>query len=196
MYPAMLNIKNKKVTVIGGGGVAYRKVIALLKFGACVRVVSPNFMDRFDALSDSVEIITDRFEEKYLEHSFIVIAATDNSEVNERISSYCDKHGMLCNVIDNPEISSFIVPAHMCQGDLVISVSTNGKSPALAKLIKKELEDKYDESYKERIEILGRLRKAVIEEQKDIKKRQEIIRYTTQLGLEELKKYEASYFTC
>ncbi len=194
MYPAMLNLTNKKVTIIGGGKVAYRKSKTLLNSGAKLVVVSPIFCPKL--LELDIPKIFSEYKEEYLEGNFLIIAATNNAKINMQIGLYCEKKQILCNIVDNKELSSFIVPAVFKQGDLTISVSTNGKSPILASQIKEELSYKYDASYKDRLEILGKLRNIIFENEDNIQKRKQIFGYISSLSLEELKEYEKSYFMC
>lgn len=199
MYPAMLNLTGRKITIIGGGRVAYRKAKAFLNFGAKVYVFAPRLYEAFKNIEDQIikqEVYIEQQDLAYIvENSFIVVAATDSRTLNEQIGEHCEKSGILCNVIDAIHLSSFIVPAYMRRGDLIISVSTNGKSPSLAKKIKKELEATYDSSYEEYVAILGRIRDYVLQEVKDDKKKQRILQYVTTLNLEELKNYEKSHFS-
>lgn len=162
MYPMMVNIEGKAITIIGGGKVAYRKAMTFLKFGGQVRVISPQFDERFKEQTQ-IEYIQDNYDVQYLEKSFIVVAATNNSTLNRHIGERCEAKNILCNIIDNPKLSSFIVPSHITRGDLVISVSTHGKSPGLTKHIKESLEVAFDNTYAERVALLGMLREAVLE---------------------------------
>lgn len=192
----MLNITNKPITIIGGGKVAYRKAKTLLAFGGKVTVIAPCFYESFESIKDEAVI-----EERSLNHvedslreSFIVIAATDNRELNERIGKFCDTHNMLCNVIDNKQLSSFIVPAYMKRGDLIISISTNGKSPSLTKKIKEELETTYDVSYGPYVDALGRIRDQVLAQVTDEAEKRHILYRILEMNLEELEAYEKSHF--
>lgn len=163
-YPMMLNIENKKCVVVGGGTIAYRKCLELLQYGGLVTVVADNIKGKFEELIEAktIKYIKAYYEECYIEDAFIVIASTDNSNVNSQIFKDCSKRDILVNVVDDPINCNFIVPAKIRRGDLTISVSTNGKSPVLSKQIKEELEKHYDESYGVLIDILGELRQEVI----------------------------------
>lgn len=163
-YPMMLNIENKKCVVVGGGTIAYRKCLELLQYGGLVTVVADNIKGKFLELIEAktIRYIKAYYEERYIEDAFIVIASTDNNNVNAQIFKDCSKRNILVNVVDDPINCNFIVPAKIRRGDLTISVSTNGKSPVLSKQIKEELEKHYDESYGVLIDILGELRQEVI----------------------------------
>lgn len=198
MYPAMLNIRKKRITIIGGGKVAYRKAKTFLNFGADVWVVASCLDTQFKQIEDKLHIECLHVEEKHLkdklQDSFIVVAATNERAFNEVIGSYCEKAQILCNVVDNSALSSFIVPAYIKRGDLVIGISTNGKSPSLAKKIKKELEEKYDDSFLEYVDILGRIREHVVGRVEDKEEKKRILQHLITLDLEALRDYEKSYF--
>lgn len=187
LYPINLNIGNMKITIIGGGKVAYRKVINFLDFGKKVTVVSKKFVDEFRMIENQIEIIHDKYDQKYIDDSFVVIAATNNKEINHEIGIYCNQKGKLVNVVDDKELSNFTVPSYVKRGDLLLSISTGGNSPSLSAKIKRELEEKYDESYEEYIELLGLARKKIIEENKDIKERRNKIKALIDLSIDELK---------
>ena len=131
MFPIMLNIHGRKCTVAGGGNVAERKVKTLLKYGADVTAVSPVFKDGFP----NVKRLEKEYSSSDIENSFLVIAATDNKEVNQTIYNDAKKRNILVSLSDDTEHSDFILPSSKNYDDIMISVSTNGKSPALAKKI-------------------------------------------------------------
>lgn len=131
MFPIMLNITGRKCTVIGGGNVAERKVKILLKYGADITAVSPIFKNDFP----DVKRIKKEYSFSDIENSFLVIAATDNKKVNQTIYRDAKEHNILVSLADDMEHSDFILPSSKKCADITISVSTNGKSPALAKKI-------------------------------------------------------------
>lgn len=189
LYPINLNIEKMKITIIGGGKVAYRKATNFLDFGKKVTVVSKEFVDEFRLIENEneIEIIHDEYDEKYIKDSFIVVAATNNKDINHRIGVYCNQNGKLVNVVDDKELSNFTVPSYVKRGELLLSISTGGNSPSLSAKIKRDLEETYDESYGEYIELLGLARKKIIEENKDIKQRRKKIKALIDLSIEELK---------
>ena len=186
LYPINLELKDINITIIGGGDVAYRKCKNFLDFGKSVRVVSPKFIDEFELIKNDVELIYDEYKEEYIKDSFIVVAGTNNKEINKNIGIYCRECGKLVNVVDDIELSNYIVPSYVKRGDLLISISTGGKSPSLSSKIKKELEEKYDDSYEEYINILGEIRKKVIKKYKNISERKKILNSLINLSLGEL----------
>lgn len=187
LYPINLNIDKMKITIIGGGKVAYRKATNFLNFNKTVTVVSNEFIEEFEEIKEKIEMIYDKYDEKYIEDSFVVVAATNNKQINHEIGVYCNQNGKLVNVVDDKELSNFTVPSYVKRGELLLSVSTGGNSPSLSAKIKRELEEKYDESYEEYIELLGLARKKIIEENKDIKERRNKIKALIDLSIDELK---------
>lgn len=192
-YPVMLNLENKNVAVIGGGKIAYRKAKKLLEFNCKLKVISPSLIDEFNIIKKDVEIIEGEYREEYIKSSFLVIAATSSKYINENIALYCSKNNILCNVVDDIKLSGFIVPSSIKKGDLVISVSTMGKSPSLSSKIRKDLEERYTDDYIEYIEILGDIRKLVLEKYADENIKKKILNEIVDLSLEELKKRRYEY---
>ena len=193
LYPINLEIKDMKITIIGGGDEAYRKCKNFLEFGKSVRVVSPEFIDSFELIKNNVELIYDVYKEEYIKDSFIVVAATNNKEINKNIGIYCRSCGKLVNVVDDIKLSNYTVPSYVKRGDLLIRISTGGKSPSLSSKIKKELEEKYDDSYEEYINILGEIRQKVIKNYKNISERKKVLKDLVNLDLEELKTLENKF---
>ena len=187
LYPINLELDDMRITIIGGGNVSYRKCKNFLDFGKSVRVVSPEFIDEFENIKNDIELIYDTYKQEYIKDSFIVIAATNNKELNKNIGIYCRSVGKLVNVVDNITLSNYTVPSYLKRGDLLLSVSTNGKSPSLSSKIKKELEEKYDDSYEEYLNILGEIRKKVIKKYKDISQRKSILNNLVNLSLDEIR---------
>lgn len=186
LYPINLELKDINITVIGGGEVAYRKCKNFLDFGKSVRVVSPEFIDEFELIKNDLELIYDEYKEEYIKDSFIVVAGTNNKEINKNIGIYCRECGKLVNVVDDIKLSNYTVPSYVKRGDLLISISTGGKSPSLSSKIKKELQEKYDDSYEEYINILGEIRKEIIKKYTNISERKKILNSLVNLTLEEL----------
>ena len=187
LYPINLNIDKMKITIIGGGKVAYRKAANFLNFNKTVTVVSNEFIEEFEEIKEKIEMIHDKYDKKYIEDSFVVVAATNDKQINHEIGVYCNQKGKLVNVVDDKELSNFTVPSYVKRGELLLSISTGGNSPSLSAKIKRELEEKYDESYGEYIELLGLARKKIIEENKDIKERRKKIKALIDLSIDELK---------
>lgn len=177
-YPAYLDIKGKRCLVAGGGGVAERKINLLLKCGAMVSVVSPKLTKRLKKLNSKrkIKFFKGDFKEKYLKDIFLVIGATDSRKVNLKIYKAASKKDILVNIVDSPKICNFIVPSIVERGDLMITISTGGKSPALSKKLRKELEYRYGVEYAKFLDIMGELRKRISSKIRDENKREEIYR--------------------
>lgn len=189
LYPINLNLDNIEITIIGGGEVAYRKCINFINFGKKIKVISIDFIDKFKNIENDIYMIYDEYSEEYIKSSFIVVAATNNKEINKKIGIYCRDNGKLVNVVDDINLSNYTVPSYIKRGDLLISISTGGKSPSLASKIKSELQEKYDESYEEYINLLGEARKEIIKKYKNISYRKKVLNSLINLSLEELKVY-------
>ena len=174
-YPIMLDIKEKKCAVIGGGNIAYRKIVSLLECKAEVIVISNEVIKDIELLIKDKKIIyfKDKYNFKYISNCYLVYAATNDSTVNQEVYFQCSQKNILVNVVDKPEICSFIVPSKVQKGDLTIAISTNGKSPMLARKIRQDLEKIYDFRYETFLDIMGEVRKEVFHNLKDQKKRSE-----------------------
>ena len=165
-YPAFINLAGRKCVVVGGGKVAERKVVSLLKSGARVHVISPDLtaaLRRFKA-AKTIRHSAREYRKGDLFKAFLVIAATSDDMVNEAISR---EAGGLVNVVDVPELANFILPAVVNHGPLTIAVSTGGASPALAAAVRKELEQLYSPDFGSYLMFLGKLRKKIIKSDLD-----------------------------
>jgi precorrin-2 dehydrogenase/sirohydrochlorin ferrochelatase len=163
-YPLFLNISGKRCVVVGGGRVAERKAERLLSSGAVVVVVSPALTLRLQEMSAAGKIVhvNGTYDGAQLSGSFLVIAATSDSAVNRQVAFDARAAGVMVNVADNQSLGDFMLPSLLERGDLAIAVSTGGKSPALARKIRLELEALYGSEYSELIEILGKIRGMVV----------------------------------
>ncbi|HFL3237748.1 TPA: bifunctional precorrin-2 dehydrogenase/sirohydrochlorin ferrochelatase [Clostridioides difficile] len=188
LYPINLKLDELDVVIIGGGEVAYRKCKNFLEFNKNVTIVSKQILNKFYDLKGNIKIIKDDYKEIYIKDASVIIAATNNRELNMEIGLYCRAKNKLVNVVDNIEISNFTVPSYIKRGDLLISVSTGGKSPSLSSKIKKEIEERYTEDYEEYLNVLGDIRKKVIKKYEDKSKRKDVLNMLVTLDLEELKK--------
>ena len=163
-YPVFIELEGKTALVFGGGRVAERKIETLLDYGALICIISKVLTDKLKALveADEVQHIGEDFRDKHLDNAFLVIAATDDRRLNRKISERARKRDLLVNVVDQPSDCNFIVPSIVKRGDFLIAISTSGKSPALAKKIRKELETQFGSEYKTFMILMGRLRKEVL----------------------------------
>lgn len=159
-YPVNLDIEGRNCLVVGGGAVGTRKVTTLLECGARVAVVSPDPTPQLKKLATagSIRLEERAYHSNDLNGMFLVIGATDDEMLNRKISEDAERARILCNIADRPEVCSFILPAIVRRGDLVITVSTSGKSPALAKKLRRELQALYGEEYADFLRIMGAIR--------------------------------------
>lgn len=160
-YMACLDVTGRRCVVVGGGSVGHEKAAGLVACGAHVTVVSPTLQDAFSALG--VEWVARRYRRSDLTGAFLVIAATSDRSVNERVHRDAEARGMLCNVADVPELCNFILPAVHREGPIAVAVSTGGASPALAKRLRTEIARLVTPVHAELAEELLALRPAVKE---------------------------------
>ena len=165
-YPVNLDIRNRKCLVVGGGAVGTRKVMTLLDCGAKVTVVSTDVAEKLQELSDNdiIKLKKRPFQISDLDEMFLVMGATDNQEINREIHSEAERLGVLCNIADRPEDCNFILPAIVNRDDLIIAISTSGKSPAFAKKIRKDLERVFGTEYAEFLKLMGEIRNKLLSE--------------------------------
>ncbi|MBN2437266.1 MAG: bifunctional precorrin-2 dehydrogenase/sirohydrochlorin ferrochelatase [Deltaproteobacteria bacterium] len=163
-YPLCLDISGKRCVVIGGGNVAERKVERLLSCGARVEVVGKALTPVLAAWKGEGRIVHREadYGDFCLSGASLVIGATDDETVNGRISKDARSRGIPVNIVDSPALCDFILPSVVERGDLLIAVSTGGKSPALARKLREELGKIYGPEYAVLLEILGELREKVI----------------------------------
>jgi precorrin-2 dehydrogenase/sirohydrochlorin ferrochelatase len=166
-YPVNLDIKNRACLVIGGGGVGTRKVKTLVDCGAMVTVVSPEVSAQLEKMAAAGLITLEKraYSATDLQGKFLVIGATDDEVLNRRIHADAEDLNTLCNIADRPEICNFILPAIVNRGDLVLAVSTSGKSPAYAKKMRKDLEKQFGEEYEPFLRLMGAIRERLLCEQ-------------------------------
>ncbi len=163
-YPVNLDIHNRACLVVGGGSVGARKAATLLRAGAKVTVVSLQVHIRVETLAekDAIALKKRPYRTSDLEGMFLVIGATDDEDLNLRISSDAERANMLCNIADQPEKCNFILPAIVNRGDLILAISTSGKSPAFAKKLREEFEMRFGEEYAEFLRLMGAARKKLL----------------------------------
>ena len=163
-FPVNLDIAGRKCIVIGGGKVAARKVGALLDCGGTVQVISPELSAELQELHHAKRIkwLQRQYQQEDLRGAFLVIAATDDELVQEDVFCEAEKNSQLINVADVPQRCNFILPATVKRDNLTISISTAGKSPALASKLRQKLEEIIGPEYGTLAEIMGLLRSEVL----------------------------------
>lgn len=176
-YPMMLDLRQSNCVVVGGGKVAARKVETLLQCGANVRIIALRVDTVLKTLIKSglAEHVSTSYEKRHLAGATLVFASTDDGGLNRAVSRDAREAGIPINVADAPELCSFVVPAIVERGDLVISVSTSGKSPALAKRIRMELEQRFGPEYARILKLLGEVRPLLMKMEPDINERKKIL---------------------
>ena len=172
-YPVCLDIQGKRCLVVGGGEVAARKAGALVEAGAEVVVVSPELCKTISERED-ITVVRKSWEECDLDGALMVIAATDDRALNEKIARAARAKRVLCNTVDDASLSDFILPASVRRGALLVSVSTSGALPALARAIREELERTFGRNYADYLDIVGEMRENIIKCVPDESVRREI----------------------
>lgn len=159
-YPIYLDIENRDVVIIGGGSVCARKAETMMKYGARVTVVSPEFTDEIERWAAEGRLAVKRkmYDHGDVEGANLVIASTDDQRVNEQIAADCRARRIPVNVVDVTPLCEFIVPAIIEKGSIQIAVSTGGKSPAVARTLKEDLQRLIGPEYAEANDVLGTLR--------------------------------------
>ncbi|MBW1642322.1 MAG: bifunctional precorrin-2 dehydrogenase/sirohydrochlorin ferrochelatase [Deltaproteobacteria bacterium] len=190
-YPVNLDIRGQRCLVVGGGQVGTRKVKTLLECQAEVTVVSPMVEETLQTLADTGKIKIEKreYQKTDLDGMFLVIGTTDDEALNRGIYKDAQKQNKLCNIADSPESCNFILPAIVHRGDLVISVSTSGASPAFAKKLRKDLQKQYGEEYKEFLQLMRAIRKKLLNEQHDPEAHKHHFEKLIDKGLLELVKH-------
>lgn len=166
-YPIFVDLKDRECLVVGAGEVGVRKIRTLLDSGAGKVTVIDTRKEQ-TGLDDLIahpclDFQCREFKQKDLDGKFLVIASTSSEELNWEISKMCNDRGILCNIVDQPEKCSFIVPATVRQGDLTLAISTGGHSPAFAKKIRRDLQQSFGEEFGKLLVIMGLLRPMVLE---------------------------------
>lgn len=176
-YPVSLKLSGKLCVIIGGGKVAERKTQSLFGCNARIRVISPELTPKLKEWVDKgeIEYKEGNYDPEDLNGAFLVISATDREDINESVSKECLRRNILINVVDAPSKANFFVPATIRRGPLSIAVSTNGKSPLMARLIREELESLYEPEFGDFVNFLGSVRKQVIENVSNPEARQKIL---------------------
>ena len=141
-FPAFMNLKGRGATVIGGGAVAARKIAMLRRAGAPVSVIAPRLHASLARDEDAgrIEHRARAFEPEHLDGSVIIIAATDNRDLNRQVARHARLRAIPVNVVDDPELSSFIMPAVIDRSPVMVAVSTGGASPVLARWTRARIE--------------------------------------------------------
>jgi precorrin-2 dehydrogenase/sirohydrochlorin ferrochelatase len=160
-YMVNLSLKGREALVVGGGEIARRKVVDLLAAQARVTVVAPRICDGIVAIAE-VRAHRRPYRAEDIGDAFVAIAATDDEDLNARISRDATARNVLVNVVDRPALCTFTVPATVHRGDLTIAISTDGGCPALSSILREELEGRYGPEYGPLVALFSELRRKMI----------------------------------
>jgi precorrin-2 dehydrogenase len=163
-FPVFLDLKNRKCVVVGGGRVAEKKIQNLRKAGAAVTVVSPRLTPALERLKETkgIEHLRRAYKTGDLKAAFLAVAATDHRPTNEKVFREASARRIPVNAVDDPVHCTFIVPAVISRGDILIAISTGGRSPALAKALRKKLEREVGGEYASLLKLIGAVRKSIL----------------------------------
>ncbi|MFG6149982.1 NAD(P)-binding protein [Halobacillus sp. B23F22_1] len=175
--PLMVDVAGQRVTVVGGGKIAERRIYNLLSGGALIKVISPEVTSGLRSLSENEQIHwkKKRFSPDDVKDSFLIIAATNDSLVNQQVIEAAPKNALM-NTVEQAADGNVQFPSHFQRGRLSISVSTCGASPILAARIKKDLEEQYDQSYEKYVNFLFEAREQLKQSSLSMIKRGKILR--------------------
>ena len=165
LFPMFMKLTGRQVLVVGAGAVGEQKISGLVETGARIRVVA---FDATPAVRDwaregKIELDLRAFANDDLQGAFLVVVATSSRTLNERIYDEAQRLGVLCNVVDVPDLCDFFYPSIVRRGDLQIAVSTSGQSPSLAQQIRQQLEKQFGPGYATWVAELGETRKLILE---------------------------------
>jgi len=163
LFPAFLKLHSRRVLVVGGGGIASQKIPGLLEAGAHVHVVSPKLAPQLAewVRNRQIDWSPKPFAPDDLDGAFLVIAATSLRDLNAQVYREADRRNILCNAVDDIDHCHFYYGSVVQRGDLQIAISTNGKSPALAQRLRKELEQQFGPEYECWLDWLGAARETL-----------------------------------
>nr|WP_043932462.1 NAD(P)-binding protein [Bacillus sp. EB01] len=177
LYPIFLELKGRNTVVVGGGKVSARKTAGLVEAGAIVTVVSPELTSELVTMAENGKIQWRKksFSPEDVEGALLIIAATNDRETNLEVKEAAGPH-QLVTIADNPAASDFHVPSVVRRGKLNLAVSTSGASPTLAKKIRKELEEKYDDQYINYLEFLDECRTKILAKVIDSERKRQLLK--------------------
>lgn len=176
-YPIYLEMGGRRAVVIGAGGVAARKVQSLQEAGARVTVIAKHVQPILEEAFHlpHVELVLSAYSKEFLVGATLAVAATNDSALNRQIFQDCQELEVLCNVVDQPELCDFYMPAVVKRGDLQIAVGTDGHCPAYAGHLRKKLEAQFTETHGQFVEALEQARKQIVTAVDDADQRKAIL---------------------
>jgi precorrin-2 dehydrogenase / sirohydrochlorin ferrochelatase len=194
-YPITLRLTGKKIVVVGGGKVAERKITGLIGTQADITVVSPEVSTKINKLAAAGEInwLAKTFVIEDSKEAFMIFAATNDRDLNQAIKNGAEAH-QLVTIADDPEGSDFQVPAKVQRGRLTIAVSTGGASPTLARNIKAQLEQEFDDRYDNYLEFLFQVRQQIVQEVVDPSLKRKLLKAIASPAFFTSKNRQADFF--
>lgn len=165
LFPMFLKLAGKRCLVVGAGKIGEAKIGGLIDTGARVRVVALQATDTVHgwAHEGKIELDMRPYSSHDLDGIFLAVVATEINSLNQSIYREAERRGVLCNVVDVPELCDFFYPAVVQRGDLQIAISTAGKSPSLAQKLRQQLDRQFGVGYATWITELGETRKIVLD---------------------------------
>ncbi len=161
LFPIVLKLNGRRAMVVGGGKISTLRIRQLVRAGASVTVIAPKMKAEIEELAKAASMVLNRREFKRADLTkryFIVVAATNNPAVQKAVFEEAERHGTLCNVVDNPAWGNFYTPAVVERGELKIAISTSGRSPSLAGKLREYLEEAIPENAADLTGTVGLLR--------------------------------------
>jgi precorrin-2 dehydrogenase / sirohydrochlorin ferrochelatase len=175
-YPIYVQLNEQPCVVIGGGKIAEGKVDGLLAANAKVKIISPELTPHLNDLvkQDQIEYAARNYQAGDLTGAFMVICATDQTDINHQVWQEASANQQLVNVVDDTPRCNFIAPAILRKGDLNIAISTGGKAPALAVRLKERLQKEIGPQYERFLELSGQLREPLVQHIPDFETRKKL----------------------
>ena len=167
-FPLCINLEDKRFLIVGYGRITKRKLKAISEFASNIKIITKDPTE--EKLGKGIEIVNKCFDEKDLEGVDFVITATGSRAQDEAVVASCKAKGIPVNAADDRDECDFFLPGIIKRGDLVVSVSTSGKSPAYSKHLREQIEDIIPENIEKMLDIMGELRKSLpskVESQKE-----------------------------
>ena len=165
LFPLFLKLEGKRCLVVGAGLIGLEKVESLLRCGASIRVVAPDAVARVQQLSTwgKIEWLARCFEAQDATGCDLIIAATNDRQVNQAVFEEASRRSILCNTADDPPLCDFFFGSIVQRGDLQIAISTAGQSPALAQRLRREIDAQLPADLGTWLEDLGQLRREILQ---------------------------------
>lgn len=187
-FPVFLYLGDRPCLVVGGGRIATGKVERLVKAGAAVTVISPEVTETIHMRAEAGELrhVKRCYRRGDLRGYFLAYAATGVADVDEQMAEEGKREGVLLNVVDRPSLCGFISPAVLERGDLLIAISTGGKSPGFAKRIREQLENLVGPEYEEALKVVAAKRGELKQSSLSLEERQRCLVELTRSTMRDL----------